>query len=333
MNKPSVSVIVPVYNAENTLRVCVDSVLGQTAADFELILIDDGSRDASGLICDAYAEQDDRIRVIHQKNAGVSAARNAGMDQARGEYLLFVDSDDSIEPEMMDTVRSYATSENCDVVISGLHVFEAGVYTRMENAAHAGCFGPEIWNSICEDSKPFGWAGSKLLRTEVVKENRIRFNEGMNSQEDLDFLLSVYTRCERIGVMSYAGYHYNYVPSKRMPPVWDYIANQLKLIQTAEEKTQLTQKAEYAVQDRIALLLYTFLYDAVDHGTYESAMAKLDQVKGLKVYLQELRVHDEKTCVAKWYGAGRSRWILQYLNMRNRIRDGVRRIRQRTTSA
>ena len=96
MNKPSVSVIVPVYNAENTLRACVDSVLAQTAADFELILIDDGSRDASGLICDAYAEQDERIRVIHQKNAGVSAARNAGMDQARGEYVLVVDSDDSM---------------------------------------------------------------------------------------------------------------------------------------------------------------------------------------------------------------------------------------------
>ena len=331
MNKPSVSVIVPVYNAENTLRACVDSVLAQTTSDFELILVDDGSQDTSGSICDAYAEQDVRIQVIHQKNAGVSAARNAGMDQARGEYLLFVDSDDSIEPEMMDTVRSYAVSENCDAVISGLRVFELGVYVQTQNAAHAGCFGPEIWNWICEDSKPFGWAGSKLLRTEVVKENRIRFSEEMSSQEDLDFLLSVYACCERIGIMPYAGYRYNYAPSKRTPPVWDYIANQLKLIQTAEEKTQLTQKAEYAVQDRIALLLYTFLYDAADHGTCESAMAKLDRVKGLKAYLQDMRVHDEKTCVARWYGAGRNRWILRYLSIRNRIRDGVRRIRRRTT--
>ena len=331
MNKPSISVIVPVYNAESTLRACVDSVLAQTISDFELILVNDGSQDTSGSICDAYTEQDVRIRVIHQKNAGVSAARNAGMDQARGEYLLFVDSDDSIEPEMMDTVRSYAVSENCDAVISGLRVFELGVYVQTQNAAHAGCFGPEIWNWICEDSKPFGWAGSKLLRTEVVKENRIRFSEEMSSQEDLDFLLSVYACCERIGIMPYAGYRYNYAPSKRTPPVWDYIANQLKLIQTAEEKTQLTQTAVYAVQDRIALLLYTFLYDAADHGTCESAIAKLDQVKGLKVYLQKLRVHDEKTCVARWYGAGRKRWILRYLSIRNRIRDGVRKIRRRTT--
>lgn len=331
MNQPSVSVIVPVYNAEKTLRACVDSVLAQTTSDYELILVDDGSRDTSGSICDAYAEQDARIRVIHQKNAGVSAARNAGMDQARGEYLLFVDSDDSIEPEMMDTVRSYAASESCDAVISGLRVFKAGVYVRTENAAHAGCFGPEIWNSICEDSKPFGWVIGRILRTEVVRENKLCFNERMNSQEDLDFLLSFYACCERIGIMAYAGYRYNYALGKRTPQAWNYIANQLKLIQTAEEKTQLTQTAVYAVQDRIALLLYTFLYDAADHGTCESAMAKFDQVKGLKVYLQKLRVHDEKTCVARWYGAGRKRWILRYLSIRNRIRDGVRKIRRRTT--
>ena len=329
---PQISVIVPVYKVEQYLKRCVDSILHQTFSDLEVILIDDGSPDNCPAMCDKYAGTDSWVKVIHQKNAGVSAARNAGMDQACGEYLLFVDSDDSIEPEMMDTVRSYAASENCDAVISGLRVFEAGVYVRTENAAHAGCFGPEIWNWICEDSKPFGWAGSKLLRTEVVKENTIRFSEEMSSQEDLDFLLSVYACCERISVMPYAGYRYNYAPSKRTPPVWDYIANQLKLIQTAEEKTQLTQKAEYAVQDRIALLLYTFLYDAADHGTCESAMAKLDRVKGLKAYLQEMRVHDEKTCVARWYGAGRNRWILRYLNIRNRIRDGVRRIRQRTTS-
>lgn len=332
MNNPSVSVIVPVYNAENTLRACVDSVLTQTTSDFELILVDDGSQDTSGLICDAYAEQDVRIRVIHQKNAGVSAARNAGIEKACGEYLLFVDSDDRIDPEMMETVRSFAAEQSCDAVISGLRVFESGVYMRTQNAAHTGCFGSEIWNWICEDSKPFGWAGSKVMRTDVVKRNRIRFNEKMNSQEDLDFLLSIYACCERIGVMPYAGYVYNHEPSNRTPPIWDFIGNQLKLIRIAEDKTQLTQTAEYAVQDRIALLLYTFLYDAVDHGTYESAITKFDQIKGLKDYLQKMRVHDEKTFVAKGYGTGRNQWILRYLNIRNRIRDKVREFRNRSTS-
>lgn len=332
MNKPSVCVIVPVYNAEKTLKACVDSVLAQTCSDFELILVDDGSRDSSGWICDAYAEQDARVQVIHQKNAGVSAARNAGMDNACGEYLLFVDSDDRIEPEMIETVRSFADAQNCDAVISGLRVFESGVYMRTQNAKHTGCFGSEIWNWICEDSEPFGWAGSKVLRTDVVKRNRIRFNEKMNSQEDLDFLLSVYAYSERMGVMPYAGYVYNHMPSKRTPPIWDFIGNQLKLIRIAEEKTALTKRAEDAVQERIALLLYTYLYDAVDHGTYERAVKQLEQVEGLKAYLKGTRIHDEKTCVAKWYGTGKVKRIARYLRIRNRIRDGVRELRHRSTS-
>ena len=166
----------------------------------------------------------------------------------------------------------------------------------------------------------------------MIRANKLRFNEKMNSQEDLDFLLSFYACCERIGIMAYAGYIYNYALGKRVPQAWNYIANQLKLIRTAEEKTQLTQAAEYAVQDRIALLLYTFLYDAADHGTYERAVEKLGQVHGLKDRLQRMRVHDEKTCIAKWYGAGREQRILRYLNIRNRIRDGVRILRHRSTS-
>ena len=94
------SVIIPVYKVEQYLCRCIDSVLAQTYTDLEIILVDDGSPDGSGAICDEYAAKDSRIKVIHQKNAGVSAARNAGMDLASGEYLAFIDSDDFIEPEM-----------------------------------------------------------------------------------------------------------------------------------------------------------------------------------------------------------------------------------------
>ena len=92
LSDPKVSIIVPVYNAAGTLRRCIDSVLKQDYANFELLLVDDGSRDESPAICDGYAGQDGRIRVLHKENAGVSAARNAGIDAARGEYLTFADS-------------------------------------------------------------------------------------------------------------------------------------------------------------------------------------------------------------------------------------------------
>ena len=92
--EPTVSIIVPVYNAQHTLQRCVDSILDQEYADFELLLVDDGSRDASGGLCDAYAARDRRVRVFHRENGGVSAARNLALEQARGTYLQFLDSDD-----------------------------------------------------------------------------------------------------------------------------------------------------------------------------------------------------------------------------------------------
>lgn len=101
---PRISIIVPVYKAENVLAKCVDSVLAQTFADWELLLIDDGSPDGSGALCDDYAGQDDRVRVFHKPNGGVSSARNLGMEEARGDLILFIDADDWIEPHTCETL-------------------------------------------------------------------------------------------------------------------------------------------------------------------------------------------------------------------------------------
>lgn len=101
---PKISIIVPVYKAENVLAKCVDSVLAQTFADWELLLIDDGSPDGSGALCDDYAGQDDRVRVFHKSNGGVSSARNLGMEEAKGDYILFIDADDWIEPVTCQTL-------------------------------------------------------------------------------------------------------------------------------------------------------------------------------------------------------------------------------------
>ena len=93
------SVIVPVYNVENYLSRCVDSILSQSGVTLEVLLVDDGSTDASGKICDSYAARDDRVKVIHKENGGLSSARNTGLDRASGDYVTFVDSDDYLEPE------------------------------------------------------------------------------------------------------------------------------------------------------------------------------------------------------------------------------------------
>jgi len=113
---PKLSIIVPVYKVEPYLPKCIDSILAQTFTDFELILIDDGSPDGCPRICDEYAAKDERIVVIHQENAGVSAARNAGLDAANGEYIGFVDSDDWIEPEMYEVMVASAIENDSDLV-------------------------------------------------------------------------------------------------------------------------------------------------------------------------------------------------------------------------
>ena len=104
---PQVSIIIPVYNSENTLRRCLNSVLAQTFTDFECLLVDDGSTDDSGRICDEYAEKDKRFRVFHKENGGVSSARNVGLDNASGEWITFVDSDDWIEGSFLDSLLNF----------------------------------------------------------------------------------------------------------------------------------------------------------------------------------------------------------------------------------
>ena len=127
MAEPTISIIVPVYKTEAYLEKCVDSILAQTFRDFELLLIDDGSPDNCPALCEEAAARDPRIRVIHQKNAGLSAARNTGMEAARGEWIGFVDSDDSIAPEMYETLLTYARRDGAQIAVCDyLLVTEAG---------------------------------------------------------------------------------------------------------------------------------------------------------------------------------------------------------------
>ena len=126
-----VSIIVPVYNTEPFLSRCLDSILCQSFTDFELLLIDDGSTDGSGAICDDYAERDSRIRVFHKENGGVSSARNLGIDNSKGEWLYFADSDDELLPNGLQTLVN-CIDEDVDVVMGGYEKFN-------ENGAPKHC--------------------------------------------------------------------------------------------------------------------------------------------------------------------------------------------------
>ena len=121
MNEDLISIIVPVYNVEKYLHRCVSSILQQTYSKFEVILVDDGSKDASGRICDVFASKDERVRVIHKENGGLSSARNAGLDIANGKYIGFVDSDDYIENDMYEIMYNALIKNNVDIACVGIY--------------------------------------------------------------------------------------------------------------------------------------------------------------------------------------------------------------------
>lgn len=129
---PAVSIVVPVYRVESYLEQCVDSLRSQTLRNIEILLVDDGSPDWCGAICDAYAERDPRIRVIHQENAGLSAARNAGIEAASGEYIMFVDSDDWAEPDYCRIPYEIAKTHGADLVIFQYYVVKRNRRTQAD---------------------------------------------------------------------------------------------------------------------------------------------------------------------------------------------------------
>lgn len=325
---PFFSIIVPVYQAEKTLERCVRSVLDQSFQDYEVILVDDGSRDKSGGMCDAFAKEDARIRVAHQENAGVSAARNAGIELAAGVYLLFLDSDDYLLGGALEAYRQASEGGAADVVIGRLSVMENGRESRRIGFDTEIAEGREIWERICRDSAPFGYAGGKMIRREIVRQGGFRFNPGMRSQEDLDFFLSAYGACERFHIIPQCVYAYDYAPSARAAQTWDFISNQMKLLSTAKERVQLSSAAEACVQRRILTLLYTGLYAATENGTYEETVGRMRKVAGLTEFLRDVPADKEHRLVARAFAAGQYGRISKYFTVRNRIRDIYRFLRK-----
>lgn len=213
--RPMVSIVVPIYNAENYLRRCVDSILNQEYTDFELLLVNDGSTDASGDICEEYGDRDPRVIVIQKENTGVSDSRNRALDRARGKYLQFLDSDDWITPDATRLFVRAAEEYGCDMVISDFYrvvgerlstkgdIEEEGVLTREEFAAH-----------MMENPADFyyGVLWNKLYRRDIVEEHNLRMDTDINWCEDFMFNLE-YIRYAKVFYALHAPIYY-YVKRK-----------------------------------------------------------------------------------------------------------------------
>lgn len=206
---PKISVIVPVYKVERYIKECVNSILASTFTDFELLLVDDGSPDNSGRICEEYAQKDMRIRVLHKPNGGVSSARNLGLDRARGEWVTFIDSDDLISPTFLEGLyRPIAKGENVDFVQGGNTNFEGGKPTTI-NYSFQDFVGTEkkvVLNDMV------GLTVSKLFSLENVRRGSdglpIRFDEKMSICEDMAFTYNYLRSVKRWAFVPETGYYY-----------------------------------------------------------------------------------------------------------------------------
>lgn len=204
--KPLLSIIVPVYDVERYLPKCMDSILAQTFTDFELILVDDGSPDNCPALCDAAAAKDARIRVIHQKNGGLSAARNAGLDAARGAWIGFVDSDDYIAPEMYEAMYHAVQSTGADLALCDYaEVDEAGapcqsMYIRLEKKDFTG---RDLLKNATDSTIQPAW--NKLYRRDVFAQ--LRYPEG-KLNEDLFLIPEICLNTQKAVVVPKALYYY-----------------------------------------------------------------------------------------------------------------------------
>jgi len=245
-----VSIIVPVYNVELYLHQCIHSILNQTYPHFELILVDDGSKDNSGNLCDEFAKVDPRIHTVHKTNGGLSSARNAGLEISTGSFIAYVDSDDWLEPRFLEVLVNAAYDTRADIVVCGYYqANEKGDKKRMPTSVSfvqktytgqqvAKQFLLPLFGGSSDPSEVQGFetpsVWKRLYRTSTVQECRFQ-SEREYLAEDLLYSLDVFSRSGRVTVCGYYGYNYRYNPQSLdrgfRPNRWELYKNLIQYLQ------------------------------------------------------------------------------------------------------
>jgi len=206
MKTPIVSIIMPVYNGKEYIRKAIDSILTQTLSDWNLIIVDDGSKDGTAVILDNYANEDKRISVFHRENHGVSASRQFGIDRATGKYCAFVDSDDWVEPGFLSKLIKTAEDNDADMVWCDCFVNEK-----------------EYWSQKCEENpdalirnfltqKTWGFLINRIAKTSLYQRKEVRFVPDCSMWEDMSFLVQCLCFCSKINYVAHPLYHYRMNP-------------------------------------------------------------------------------------------------------------------------
>ena len=258
-----VSIIVPVYNCENYLERCFGSIRNQILTDWECIVIDDGSTDGSGAISDRYAEEDGRFKVIHQKNRGVSAARNLGLNMAEGEYVGFVDSDDWIERDMFSILYSEAVDTKSDVAVCGVCDKCKGKHKKVLSSKEA------LMTMFDPRSGMEGFTVTRLIRRGLLKS--AFFDESVRCYEDLLFFYYLFSSARRVYWHDVPLYHYD--ETRPGSATSSYLVNDSKKTGMNALSIVADNESDPVLQKRMRGFIYSWAVDAavnyVSHGNTE----------------------------------------------------------------
>ena len=210
---PTVSIIVPVYNVEAYLTECLRSIVNQTFQDMEIILVDDGSTDRSPEIMKVFADKDRRIKIITQPNGGVSAARNKGLHAASGEYILFIDSDDTILPNTIKTLYNQSLEIQCDLLLGNVtRIYSNGekhpFYERNDEFYHSTCVSGEVcYNKLMDNNSFPPLVYLFFMKRELIIKNKIFFKEGVIHEDEL-WCIKAILSAAKVSLIDFCYYNY-----------------------------------------------------------------------------------------------------------------------------
>ena len=293
-----ISIIVPVYNVEKYLDECIQSIVSQSYTDWECILIDDGSTDNSGLLCDKWAKQDNRIKVIHQENQGVSAARNQGIDNSKGEFITFIDSDDWVESEYLQTLFQPTLKQPTDLIVTGIIQDYSNENSTIYQPNYSLTF--ELTSSnithFVELNQKYLLYGptSNLYRSDFVRQYQIRFCNNTSYGEDLLFNYQYLEHVRTITCVNQSHYHYRIISSGTLSSTFranqfeiDY--EQWKVLQSFYQRKGLwNQEVKNYLYNRLWGIIYDgiFLYPKLKNNnyTYLKNILSIPEIGALKYY-------------------------------------------------
>jgi len=284
------SIIVPVYNAAKYIRQCIESIIYQDYEDWELLLIDDGSNDESGVICDEYALRDNRIKVKHVNNGGASKARNLGLDIATGEYVWFIDADDWIEN---NSLSQLLIKVKTDIVFFGFkRIFSDGQISVCQIQPKGSDYYNDKYTTAIDDlflssEAYFGYSWNKLFKRDIIEKYRIRFNENLIIKEDEVFTFEYIRRISSLTISCATPYNYRILDNS----VSHSLKSKRNMFQLAEYmRHYILDDSYYAfMRQSICQAIYLYYWEAVIE---ESRTTKsIDSINGFLSYIREHKAH------------------------------------------